>query len=512
MNEAVTRGKLVRPKLFELAAAELREHIISGNLPEGAALPPELELIAQFGISRPTLRQAFRVLESESLITINRGVNGGVHVGRPDVRILARYASYLLAFSGAALEDVYLVRLAVVPTAARMVARERRPEDISALRQLLEEATAVRDDPDAYLGAMTRFTGEIIARSGNTTFALIGAITNEMYSGTVALLSSRVDPADNADMLARVARDAQQLFKLIQAGKGVEAERLWRSYMRAIHEFVHDHLGGHKVVEALEFVPVGATQNRAGRAKLATVVAEGLRQRILADELRVGDPLPSTNELTQEFGVSGPTLREGLRILESESLITIHRGVRGGARVSRPDIGVLARYASYALAFGGATTGGFVVGGAVSPVAARRLSQHRTAADIAALRSRVDEARLAVRDREAFGARLLALLKEVVDRAGSPMLSLLNDMSLATWKSVVPRLGDYMPPDSRVRNCKRMLDTWLALIDMIEERKPAKAETLAQTLLDDMAATVLKHVWDAPLLDLMRHRPDELVG
>ena len=61
------------PKTAELVASHLRRQIVRGELKEGDALPPESALMEQFGVSRPTLREAFRVLESEALISVRRG-------------------------------------------------------------------------------------------------------------------------------------------------------------------------------------------------------------------------------------------------------------------------------------------------------------------------------------------------------------------------------------------------------------------------------------------------------
>ena len=61
------------PKTAELVASQLRRQIVRGDLKEGDALPPESTLMERFGVSRPTLREAFRVLESEALISVRRG-------------------------------------------------------------------------------------------------------------------------------------------------------------------------------------------------------------------------------------------------------------------------------------------------------------------------------------------------------------------------------------------------------------------------------------------------------
>jgi GntR family transcriptional repressor for pyruvate dehydrogenase complex len=63
-----------------------------------------------------------------------------------------------------------------------------------------------------------------------------------------------------------------------------------------------------------------------------------VRTRILTDGLAPGDVLPSEGELMEEHGLSRATVREGLRLLEAEGLITVKRGPHGGVFVSYPDI------------------------------------------------------------------------------------------------------------------------------------------------------------------------------
>jgi DNA-binding FadR family transcriptional regulator len=72
---------------------------------------------------------------------------------------------------------------------------------------------------------------------------------------------------------------------------------------------------------------------------VAEIVASTLRNRILSGDLRDSAELPKQEELFAEFGVSMPSIREALRILETEGLVTVRRGARGGAVVHRPDPG-----------------------------------------------------------------------------------------------------------------------------------------------------------------------------
>src|SRR5690349_13917530 len=84
LRDAAARGAKKTPKVAETIAGSLRNRIVRGELKEGDALPPEAELMAQFSISRATLREALRILESESLLSVKRGLGGGPRVHLPD--------------------------------------------------------------------------------------------------------------------------------------------------------------------------------------------------------------------------------------------------------------------------------------------------------------------------------------------------------------------------------------------------------------------------------------------
>ena len=64
-----------------------------------------------------------------------------------------------------------------------------------------------------------------------------------------------------------------------------------------------------------------------GARTASETVAEAIRARIATGALRPGDMLPSERSLLDEFGVARPTMREALRILESDGLVSVRRGV-----------------------------------------------------------------------------------------------------------------------------------------------------------------------------------------
>jgi DNA-binding FadR family transcriptional regulator len=77
-------------------------------------------------------------------------------------------------------------------------------------------------------------------------------------------------------------------------------------------------------------------RRRLSARRTAEIVAEELRRQILDGELTDGDLLPRQDVLVERFRVSLVSLREALRILETEGLVSVRRGNRGGAVVHAP--------------------------------------------------------------------------------------------------------------------------------------------------------------------------------
>ena len=111
--------------------------VVDGKLKDGDFLPNEAQLMTHFGVSRPTLREAVRVLESEFLVEVRRGSRTGARVRVPGPEIVARPAGLLLELSGATIADVMVARLGFEPMAARLLAESGTPEAFDELDRML---------------------------------------------------------------------------------------------------------------------------------------------------------------------------------------------------------------------------------------------------------------------------------------------------------------------------------------------------------------------------------------
>jgi len=251
-------GQPVRaPKTSELIAAQLRRQIVRGAVKPGEKLPPETRLMEQFGVSRPTIREAFRILETEGLIVVRPGSRGGAQVMAPDQTAAARHVGLLLQLRGATIDDVYEARKIAEPACAAMLARCRTEQDIADLAAVVAEIESVveaRDgqpDPAQWVRLSYRFHELIMQRSGNKTLALQGAMLQDIVATHTALRATRsFGETGSPERFRHAVRAYKKLLALIEAGDADGAERLWRRHMDAAAAFLlKDDLRDKPVVE-----------------------------------------------------------------------------------------------------------------------------------------------------------------------------------------------------------------------------------------------------------------------
>ena len=120
--------KIAVPKMAELVAEKIRGQIARGEFKAGDNLPSETELMERFGIARPTMREAIRILESEGLISTRRGSQNGPKVKILDVSVLARRVGLVLQLSGTKFHDLYEAQTAIETNAVRSYC-VRGPDD-----------------------------------------------------------------------------------------------------------------------------------------------------------------------------------------------------------------------------------------------------------------------------------------------------------------------------------------------------------------------------------------------
>lgn len=126
-----------RARLSTAVTDQVLEGIRSGAFPPGTALPSERTLAAQLGISRPSLREAIRVLEHAGVLEVRTG--SGTYVTRDGVSKAALLRTRAALIGEHSPLDLVVARRAFEPVAAELAAVHRHKSDLDALRASVKE-------------------------------------------------------------------------------------------------------------------------------------------------------------------------------------------------------------------------------------------------------------------------------------------------------------------------------------------------------------------------------------
>lgn len=253
---AEASSDLVRPpKTGELVARRLRRMIVEGELSDGDFLPHEAELLDHFGVSRPTLREAVRVLEAEGLVELRRGSRTGAQVTVPGPGAVARPAGLQLQLGGATLADVYVARSSIEPPAARLLALAGDERRYDALQAALENERSNLGDPDRFAVGSAQFHLRLVELSGNQTLAVMAGLIHEIILRQSRLaVREREESAPSVGQVhhERALRSYEKLVGLVRSGRGDAAEEFWRKHLAVADELVLAGREATRVVDILD--------------------------------------------------------------------------------------------------------------------------------------------------------------------------------------------------------------------------------------------------------------------
>ena len=224
-------GGIRVPKTAEVVADHIRSRIIRGELREGDSLPPESQLMSTLNISRPTLREAFRILEAENLISVVRGSRSGARVHLPHVASVSRYAGFVLQSQGTTIRDIYDARLAIEPYVAGVLAGKGNPEDCARLRSEIDRLTAYVDEERyvEFMIALAGFHQLLVELGGNHTLLFLYSVLEGVVERHQVGMLSRRPMKKNEAM--RGLRSFKKLVDLIEARDAAGAEAHWRLHV-----------------------------------------------------------------------------------------------------------------------------------------------------------------------------------------------------------------------------------------------------------------------------------------
>jgi DNA-binding FadR family transcriptional regulator len=221
-----------------MVASSLRNEILSGRLHEGDTLPRQEDLLADFKVSPPAVREALRILETEGLVSVRRGNVGGAVVHVPSSRGVAYMVSLVLQVQQTPIDDVGAALRDLEPLCASLcAARADRAETIvPALKAIIEQQTAQMDDPIRYNQLARQFHETVVAECGNETMILVIGSLESVWSAHERHVYE-VGPEPSPVVFRSALRDHEKLTAAILAGNADTAAQLTRRHLNATQAF-----------------------------------------------------------------------------------------------------------------------------------------------------------------------------------------------------------------------------------------------------------------------------------
>ena len=195
LGETACPGKARRAALSGAAPARIRkaEHvaqqllcdIVEARLAPGSSFATEADLLLRFRVSRPTLRESLKLLESQGVLELRPGPGGGVITAQPSVSMLAHSLSVYLRLRGIPFISVLKAREVIEPALAAEAAVHGTEKDFEAMALSIARMKSLgkRGDQDRFLEENRVFHGLVARAGGNLVLVAFWSTISILASG-----------------------------------------------------------------------------------------------------------------------------------------------------------------------------------------------------------------------------------------------------------------------------------------------------------------------------------------
>jgi GntR family transcriptional repressor for pyruvate dehydrogenase complex len=218
------------PRIYEEIVRQIRTLISEGKLKSGDRLPPERDLAVRFRVSRASVREALRSLESMGLIEIRLGE--GTFVREISVDSLIEPLALVILTQREAVGELFEARRLLEPPIAGLAARRSTKEEIQEMERILEEQGKEVAAGGTGLSQDAAFHAAIASSTNNR------AITRIVHAVIDLLTQSREESLQIAGRPTRSHQDHLRILEAIRGRRSEAARRAMLDHVVAVETLV----------------------------------------------------------------------------------------------------------------------------------------------------------------------------------------------------------------------------------------------------------------------------------
>lgn len=227
-----------RTNAYQAIVDQVETAITEGGLAPGDRLPGERQLMADFGVSRATVREALRVLQAHGLVESRPGDPRGPVITRYPPRLLQESLARLALSQGADRIEILQFRLVLAGHAAQLAASARTDDDLRKIQYAADDLAAANATETGHVAAaITRFHSAVNQAAHNQFIEVCG---NAVAGVLQSLMATRL--ASDRDAAARLQRSIKDSRALLHAIRDRDSEDAFRRAVDNIHRYYEDDL------------------------------------------------------------------------------------------------------------------------------------------------------------------------------------------------------------------------------------------------------------------------------
>jgi GntR family transcriptional repressor for pyruvate dehydrogenase complex len=248
MSKKLPFRRVQRARLYEEVAEQIKQAIYDGMLESGDSLPSERELSETFGVGRPTIREALRILNVMGLIDINAGIRGSV-VRAVDLRqyldTLSEHLAYLIRLDRESIQNAWEVRKYLELGIAHSASHNATEQDFRDLEELIQRMEECGNDMYAYFPIAVEFHQKLALATGNSIFYIIWNMFHDiLLKGYMPIIEDLFPEGPQ-----RLLSSNRALLSAIKSGDPATIEHAMRAHAEEERLFPKNRLLSKKVTQ-----------------------------------------------------------------------------------------------------------------------------------------------------------------------------------------------------------------------------------------------------------------------